>query len=160
MVKEASQIQPTCFSSTHGPSEPRGGHNRACTHTPLPGGPFTLGISSTILCLSHQPLDKTAPGRALAGLQWGGSEEGSVPSGGRTLNVSRSPGVLTEFSQLHSPVFQQFFLLSSPPGLPPAPTKGFWPSRRADWCTCALLAHCPPRAILHPCRGVPGLLPG
>ena len=23
------------------------------THTPLPGGPFTLGISSTILCLSH-----------------------------------------------------------------------------------------------------------
>lgn len=33
-------------------------------------------------------------------------------------------GVLTEFSPLPGPVFQQFFLLFSPQGLPPTPTKG------------------------------------
>lgn len=48
-------------------------------------------------------MGKAAPGRALAGLQWGGGEEGPLPSGGRTPDVSRSLGVLTEFSQLHSP---------------------------------------------------------
>lgn len=66
-----------------------------------------------------------------------------------------------EFSQLHWPVFQQFFSCSATrsPSLQ-LPRRASGQAGRQIVATCALLAHCPPRAILHPCRGVPGLLPG